>query len=69
MSWRLEEKRDDDRALGSTLTQAHIAIDDNGPSSQSQNPPAGVARLPEHPQQDRAEQGAMKKLNSAGRNP
>ena len=52
-------------ALGSTFTQAHIALDDSVPASNPQNPPAGVARFHNMPSSTVPNSGAMKKLNRA----
>ncbi len=52
-------------AAGSSLTQAHMPIEESVPDSRPQKPPAGVARFQSMPRSTVPNSGAMKKLNSA----
>ena len=65
ISLALGERAMIDKALGTNLTQAHIAMEDNVPTSSPQNPPAGVARFHNMPRSTVPNSGAIKKLKSA----
>src|ERR1035441_3075350 len=52
-------------AVGSSLTQAHMPMDDAVPVARPQKPPAGEARFHNMPSSTVPNSGAMKKLNRA----
>src|ERR1017187_4669952 len=53
------------RAVGSSLTQAHMPMDAAVPDARPQKPPAGEARFHNMPSSTVPKSGAMKKLNRA----
>src|ERR1035437_440077 len=65
ISLALEDMATYRSAVGSSLTQAHMPMDDAVPAARPQKPPAGEARFHNMPSSTVPKSGAMKKLNRA----